>query len=588
MEALKKILTLVRPYWGQVVLAGILSLCVSGLNGSLAWLVKPAVDRVFVNRDVSYLFLLSFGVMAVYLLRGIFFFFHSYLMRSAGAKVVRDIRNRMFGHMLYLPMSYLHKDSTGAMISRVINDAGAVQEMLAFTVKDLFVEGGSVIVLMSVALVRRWDLTIFSVFVLPFSFYFVSKFGKRLKRVSDRVQEKISVLTETLAETFSGNKIIKSFCREDEEAGRFSNRNQDYYREVMRSIRIMEAAKLMMEFVGGVGIACVLWYGGNIVIRGSMTAGDFFSFLAAIFMLYTPAKRLAAAHNALQQARAPLGRIDRFLNEDKDEEGAVALKEFKDAIVFEDVSFRYPDTTEDALENINVRINKGEIIAIVGRSGAGKTTFVDLIPRFYKPVRGRIFIDGVDISAATSGSLRSLTGIVSQDVMLFNDTVKANIAYGKPGATDEEIMSAAKAAYAHDFIQQFPEGYGTVIGERGVRLSGGQRQRLSIARALLKNPSILILDEATSALDTESEQMVQMAISNLMKERTSIIIAHRLSTVRKAHRIMVFDGGRIIETGTHENLLANDSFYRKLHTLQFVDAVDGQAMDKALLSERPL
>lgn len=588
MEALKKILILVKPYWGRIVLAGVFSLVVSGLNGSLAWLVKPAVDKVFVNREVTYLFLLSLAVMVVYLCRGVFFFFNSYLMRSAGAKIVRDIRDKLYTHMLHLPMSFVQKDSTGAMTSRVINDAGAVQELLAFTIKDIFVEGGTVVILLCVALARRWDLTVFSIIVLPLAFYFVSRFGRRLKSVSDRVQAKISVLTEMLVEGFSGNKVIKSFCREDYEAKRFKNSDQDYYREVMRSVRITEATKLMMEFVGGIGIAFVLWYGGNLVIKGSITTGDFFSFLAAIFMVYTPAKRLAAAHNSLQQAKAPLDRIDRLLNEDKEAGGGITLSEFKGEIVFKDVSFRYPETGEDALDNINISVKKGEIVAIVGRSGAGKTTFVDLIPRFYKPAAGKIYIDGVDISDATLSSLRALIGIVSQDVMLFNDTVKANIAYGKSGATEADIVNAAKAAYAHDFILQLPAGYGTVIGERGVRLSGGQRQRLSIARALLKNPSMLILDEATSSLDTESEIMVQRALENLMSDRTSFVIAHRLSTVRKANRIIVFDSGRIIESGTHEELLATDSVYKRLHSLQFDDTAIEHMADNNLLSERSL
>lgn len=588
MEALKKILILVKPYWGRIVLAGVFSLIVSGLNGSLAWLVKPAVDKVFVNREVTYLFLLSLAVMVVYLCRGVFFFFNSYLMRSAGAKIVRDIRDKLYTHMLHLPMSFVQKDSTGAMTSRVINDAGAVQELLAFTIKDIFVEGGTVVILLCVALARRWDLTVFSIIVLPLAFYFVSRFGRRLKSVSDRVQAKISVLTEMLVEGFSGNKVIKSFCREDYEAKRFKNSDQDYYREVMRSVRITEATKLMMEFVGGIGIAFVLWYGGNLVIKGSITTGDFFSFLAAIFMVYTPAKRLAAAHNSLQQAKAPLDRIDRLLNEDKEAGGGITLSEFKGEIVFKDVSFRYPETGEDALDNINISVKKGEIVAIVGRSGAGKTTFVDLIPRFYKPAAGKIYIDGVDISDATLSSLRALIGIVSQDVMLFNDTVKANIAYGKSGATEVDIVNAAKAAYAHDFILQLPSGYKTVIGERGVRLSGGQRQRLSIARALLKNPSMLILDEATSSLDTESEIMVQRALENLMSDRTSFVIAHRLSTVRKANRIIVFDSGRIIESGTHEELLTTGSVYKRLHSLQFDDTAIEHMEDNNLLSERSL
>lgn len=540
--------------------------------------MKPAVDRVFVERDLDALVLISLAIMAVFLGRGVFSFFHSYLMRSAGAKIVRDIRDRLYVHMLYLPMSFIHRDSTGAMVSRVINDAGAVQGLLAYTIKDLFVESGTVIILVVVALYRRWDLTLISIVVLPVAFYFVSRLGKRLKKVSEHTQQKISTLTEIISESFSGNKIVKSFCREEDERERFRKKNHDYYRELMRSTRIIEATSLMMEFVGGIGIAFVLWYGGSLVLGGQITAGDFFSFLAAIFLIYTPARRLAAASNSLQQAKAPLERVERLLLEEREQGGRVELKGFNNEIVFDKVSFRYPGLDEDALYDINLRIRKGEVIALVGRSGAGKTTFVDLIPRFHSPGGGSVKIDGIDISELSLSSLRSHIGIVSQDVILFNETVRANIAYGKNGASEQEIINAAKAAFAHDFIMEFPDGYNTVVGERGVRLSGGQKQRLSIARAILKNPPVLILDEATSALDTESEMMVQKALENLMHDRTAFVIAHRLSTVRRADRIIVLENGRIAETGTHDELLSADGIYKNLHSLQFNDTINNETM----------
>lgn len=573
MKELKKMLLLIRPYWERLVLAGLCSLAVSATNGAMAWLVKPAVDKVFVSRDSKFLILLSIAVLFVFLGRGVFTFFHSYLMRSVGAKVVRDVRDRLYHHMLYLPLQFIHRDSTGAMVSRVINDAGFVQGLLSYTIKDLFVETSTIIVLITIALYRRWDLTLISIVVLPFAFYLVGRIGKRLKRVSERTQEKISNLTEMITEGFSGNKIIKSFCTEETEASRFREKNQDFYRELMRSTRLIEAGSLLMEFVGGAGIAFVLFYGGNLVIKGSITAGDFFSFLAAIFLIYTPARRLASANSALQQARAPLERIEKLLKEGTEDEGKINLESFRDEIVYDNVSFRYPDTDEDALSNVSLKIRKGEIIALVGRSGAGKTTLVDLLPRFYKPIGGRIFIDGIDISDLTLKSLRSMIGIVSQDVILFNDTVRANIAYGSSEATEKDIIEAAKAAYAHEFIIQLPDGYDTVIGERGVRLSGGQKQRLSIARAILKNPPILILDEATSSLDSASEMLVQKALEGLMEDRTVIVIAHRLSTVRRATRIVVLDGGRIVESGSHEELLKRGGLYKRLYSLQFDESV---------------
>ncbi|MBI4684292.1 MAG: ABC transporter ATP-binding protein [Nitrospirae bacterium] len=571
MNTLKKILNLSRPYWARIALAGICSLVVSGLNGGLAWLVKPAVDNVFVQKESSVLFLISASIFGAYLLRGVFSFFQSYLMRSAGAKMVRDIRDDLYQHATSLPMSFFGKDSTGAMTSRIINDAGAVQGLLAYTIKDLFVETCTIVVLISIAMYMRWDLTLISIVILPMALYGVARLGRRLKKVSMRALEKISRITEILTETITGIKIIKSFCREEDEVLRFKDKNQGYYRELMRSTRIVEATSLMMEFVGGLGIAFVVLYGGGLVVKKAITAGEFFSFLTAIFMVYTPAKRLVGVNNSLQQAKAPLERIDKLLAEAKESEGQKEVMSIRENISLENVSFRYQDTREEALENISIKVKKGEIIALVGKSGAGKTTFVDLLSRFYTPTEGEICIDGADISGMTLKSLRTMIGIVSQDIILFNDTVEANIAYGKKGATKEEIISAANAAFAHGFILDMPKAYDTVIGERGLRLSGGQRQRLSIARAVLKNPPILILDEATSSLDTASEIAVQRALDMLMRGRTTFIIAHRLSTVRRADRIIVFDSGRIVESGTHNELIEKNGLYRKLYDLQFDD-----------------
>jgi subfamily B ATP-binding cassette protein MsbA len=569
VATIKKIMLLIKPYWRRIVLSGILSIIVSGMSGGIAWLVKPALDGIFLQKDKRLLAFLPLAVLVLYILKGTFSFFQSYLMRSVGAKVVRDMRNKLFGQLMYLPVGHYKKESTGSILSRITNDIGSLQGLMGYTIKDLFVESMTVVVLLAVAFYRKWDLALLAVTVLPAAFYGAGRLGKRLKKVSKKVQQKISVITEYLTESFSGIKMIKVFCREDDIIRRFKGKNQDFYREIMRSQRLIEFTSLLMEIIGGLGTAFVLWYGGKLVIKGTITPGEFFSFLAAIFMVYTPARRLAGVNNGIQQARASLERISEVEGKEIEKEGTVSIPPIREMIEFRDVSFHYPGIRYEVLKDINLTIRRGEIIAIVGKSGVGKTTLVDLLPRFHDPSQGVILLDGIDISTASLKFLRGQIGVVSQDVILFNDTVKNNIVFGRPGAADDEIIGAAKAAYAHDFVNELPQGYETVIGEKGVRLSGGQRQRISIARALLKNPPILILDEATSSLDTESEIMVQRALEKLMENRTTIVIAHRLSTIRRATRILVLDKGRIVESGTHEELFRTGGIYRRLYELQF-------------------
>lgn len=568
-ETIKKIFRLTKPYWSLIALSGLMSLVVSGVNGGLAWLVKPALDGIFLEKDARLLAILPVAVLLLYFLKGSFSFFQSYLMRAVGAKLVRDMRNRLFGHLMYLPVGHYKKESTGSILSRVTNDIGTLQNLLGHSIKDLFVEGATVVVLLAVAFYRRWDLALMAITVLPAAVYGSGRLGRRLKKISKRVQQKISVITEYLTESFGGIKMIKVFCREHDTINKFEKKNQDFYREIIRSSRLIEFTSLFMEIIGGLGIAFVLWYGGRLVIKGVITPGAFFSFLAAIFMVYTPVRRLALLNNAIQQARASLERIFEVESRERERDGNATILPIREYIEFRNVSFTYPGVKYDVLKDINLSIRRGEIAAIVGKSGVGKTTLVDLLPRFHDSSKGAIFIDGIDISMATLKSLRNQIGVVSQDVILFNDTVKNNIAFGMPDAKDDEIMSAAEAAYAHEFISGLPQGYETVIGERGVRLSGGQRQRLSIARAILKNPPILILDEATSSLDTESEIMVQKALENLMENRTTFVIAHRLSTIRRATRIIVLDKGRIVESGTHEELIRTGGIYKRLYELQF-------------------
>jgi subfamily B ATP-binding cassette protein MsbA len=578
----KRIFELVAPHAGRMVLAALCSVVVSAMNGAFAWIVKPTVDNIFVAGERGYLALIAAALFGAFFLRGIFGYFQNYLLRSVGAKIVRDLRNDLYKHMVYLPMSHYGTDSTGTMMSRVINDVGMLQNLLALKVKDLFVSTGTIVVLTGVAFYRRWDLTLIALTVLPLAFYAVGRLGKALRNVARRAQRKIATITESLSEGLSGIKIVKSFIMEEREVERFRGKNQDYYREIMRGARLEEATTFVMDFVAGLGVAFLVFYGGILVSEKIITTGDFFSFLAAVLLIYTPAKRLAQVHNGMQQAKAFIERVDEIFTEDRERDGQYEMGQMRSDIVFDRVSFRYEGRREDALDDVSFRVKKGEVVAFVGPSGAGKTTLVDLMARFYSPRSGAIYIDGKDIGSATLKSLRSQIGTVSQHVILFNDTVRANIAFGTPGATDEQIREAAVAAYAHDFIIGLPKGYDTPVGQSGLVLSGGQRQRLSIARAILKKPAILVLDEATSSLDTQSEMMVQKAIDRLMDSSgspggggapTIFVIAHRLSTIKRADRIVVLQRGRVVEVGSHEDLLARGGIYKRLHDLQFGETV---------------
>ncbi|MEW6108859.1 MAG: ABC transporter ATP-binding protein [Nitrospirota bacterium] len=565
MQIIKKIIELTKPYWPRLFAGILLGLMISGITAAIAWAVKPALDEIFIEKKYEYLKLLPVGILLLFGTKGFLTFGQTYLIQSAGMKLVREMRNKLYNHILYIPAGYFNSESSGVIISRIMYDVDALNGLFSAVIKNFIISVPTVIFLLGVALYRRLDLTLMTLILLPFIAYSTRKFGKKVKKKRKEAQRKISLLTHKVGEAILGTRIIKIFNRERSMTEKFKSTNQGYYREILRVVRLKEFTGLVTDILTGLGIAMILWYGGNMVVKGIITAGDFASILVAIYMIFSPIKKIGDAYTALQETRASIERIDVLLNVKQEEQGNTKIDSFKESLVFEHVTFTYERDGEAVLNDVNLKILPGEVIAVVGRSGVGKSTLVDLIPRFNKPTSGFLKIDGIDISEMELSSLRELIGIVSQDVILFNDTVKENIAFGKAGVTESEIIEAARMAYADEFIMTLPEKYNTVIGERGLNLSGGQRQRIAIARAIIKNPPILILDEATSSLDSVSEALVQKALERLMKGRTTIIIAHRLSTIKSADRIVVLEKGRIADIGSHEELMARNDTYLKLY-----------------------
>jgi subfamily B ATP-binding cassette protein MsbA len=572
MDMYRRIFAYARPYYGRLLLSILCGVLLSGTTTVLAILVKPVLDEIFVQRDTTKLFFFPLVILLVYGVRGVLHYGHSYLMLSTGQRIIRDMRNSLFQHLQHLPLAYFHHHHTGVLMSRVLHDIKAMEGAVTSAVSDTIRQSFTMIGLICVAFHRDWKLATFAMLGLPLASILVIHLGRRLRRLSWRAQEKMGLLNALLEEVFSGIKIVKGFGREAHEEKRFRQRNTAYYRFVMRAIQTEELSSPIVECVCAVGIAGVVFYGGQQVISGATTPGTFFSFLTAVIMLYEPIRKLGRVNSVIQRAMAAAERVFSVLDtpaENLTEAGKPVLPTIKQHLTFTNVSMRYRPNTPLVLHGINLTVNAGEVVALVGFSGAGKTSLVHLIPRFYEPTNGHIRIDGVDIREVSLASLRGQIGIVSQDIVLFDDTIRQNIRYGNLDATDAQIIEAARAAYAHDFIMHMPHGYEAVIGERGVRLSGGEKQRLAIARALLRNPAILILDEATSSLDSAAEQIVQYALENLMKDRTTFVIAHRLSTVRHADKIVVLHEGTIAEIGRHRELLARGGLYSRLYKMQF-------------------
>lgn len=565
-------LTLVKDSWFRLFVAAVCSAVVAAMTSASAYLVKPAVERIFEQKDPQMLVLIPVAIIAVFGIKGIAAYGSGYLLSFVGQNVIMRLRNRLYSHIQDLPLAFFHREKTGDLMSRITNDVAIISSMFTSAITGSIRDGLTIIGLIAVTFFLIPKLAIFTFVVFPIAVYPLFVFGRKIRRVRLGVQESWADLSAFLHETITGTKIVKAFNMQDHEKKRFAQKSHKIFRLEMKENKVREMSSPLMELLGGLGTAFIIWYGGRHVISGNYTFGEFMAFLTAVGLMYQPLKKISRLNNAIQRGMAAIERIYDILERESDiieDPSPVAIPTGSHRVAFKNVSFKYD--RDLVLKNINLTVEPGEIIALVGMSGGGKTTLVNLIPRFYDPTEGMIIIDDIDLRRVSINALRDRIAIVTQEPILFNDSVRSNIAYGIPDASEQQIEEAARAAYADEFINSFPDGFQTSIGELGGRLSGGQKQRICIARALLKNAPILILDEATSSLDSESEILVQKALGNLMQGRTTFVIAHRLSTIANADRIIVIVDGRIVEEGHHEQLLSLKQEYYKLYQIQYAN-----------------
>jgi subfamily B ATP-binding cassette protein MsbA len=566
----RRLLLLIKDQWLRLFWAIICMLVMAGAKSAIPFLIKSVVDDIFINKNVSVLKLIPFAVLTLYLLLGLAMYFQEYVMNYVGQNIIRQLRDSLYDRIQDLPISFFQKEKTGVLMSRVTSDVNVIKNMVSSAVTGSLRDSFTMVGLTFAIFYLHWKMALFAIIIFPVAFLPIFVLGRKVRKVTTGSQKAMADIASTLHETFVGNKIVKAFGMEAYEKKRFSGKNRKHFKLEMKKVRFQALSSPVMEIIGGLGAAIVIWYGGSKVIAGDLTTGTFFAFMTAVLMFYGPVKKISKLNIIIQQGLAGADRVFDILDTESDiQEPAnpVVLDHDHHRVVLRNVYFKYDDV--NVLKNINLNADAGEIIALVGMSGGGKTSLVNLIPRFFDVSQGAVFIDDVDIRDISISSLRSQIAIVTQEPILFNDTVRNNIAYGNHNASDEDIENAARAAYAYEFIQNFPDGFDTSIGELGGRLSGGEKQRICIARALLKDAPILILDEATSSLDSESETLVQKALENLMEGRTTFVIAHRLTTVSYAHRIIVVVNGEIVEEGNQEKLLALRGEYYKLHQMQF-------------------
>ena len=566
-----RILSYIKPYMHRLIFAMFCTIMAAAGNLYIPWIIKDMIDEVLADKNGTMLNWIAASIIAIFVVRGLFWYGQNYLMSYVGQSVIIDIRAAVFKKLQRLSVSFYDKNKTGTIMSYVTNDVNALQSAMVENTIEMITEGFILIGSVVAMIYLDWRLTLFTVCTFPVVLWFMEFFGKKIRKTGGRIQECTADITSVLQESVASARVIKSFVREDYEVDRFDVENRANFRANMKNAQLMATLSPVVELVAAIGVTMIIWYGGNNVINGTITAGSLVAFLTYAVNISNPIKRLTRVIGNIQKALAAAQRV--FMIIDMPEEiaesrDAKQLPEVSGKVEFQNVSFAYDDKG-NVITDLSFSVKPGEVIAIVGPSGAGKSTIANLLPRFYDVNKGDIKIDGHSVREVTLDSLREQVGIVPQETMLFNGSVYNNILYGRLDATKEEIEAAAKAANAHDFIMQLTDGYETKLGDRGVNLSGGQRQRIAIARAILKNPRILILDEATSALDTESERVVQEALDRLMVGRTSFVIAHRLSTVKNADKILVLEKGNLVESGTHDELLALDGLYAHLYKIQY-------------------
>lgn len=571
MDLYTRLINFLRPYMPRLIAAILCMLLAAAGNLFVPWIIKDVIDKVLVNKDMEQLNIIAAGIIVVFFLRGAFLYGQTYLMSYIGQRVVVDIRERLYRHLQRLSLSYFEKRQTGTVMSYITNDVAALQSAMVENFIEAVTEAATLIGTIIAMFYIHWKLSLLTVITFPLVAHTINVLGRRIRSAGHVVQERAADITSVLQETISAIRVVKSFVREDYEVERFNRENKHNLRAQMKAAQLMAMLTPIVEFLAAIGVTIIIWYGGREVISGNLTSGSLIAFLIYVVNISNPLKRLSRVYANIQRAMAAAQRVFHVLDtkpEIEDAPDAVELPRINGLVEFKNVLFEYAPG-EPALKDLSLVVQPGQMVAIVGPSGAGKTTIANLIPRFYDPSRGCISIDDYDIKKVQLASLREQVGIVPQETVLFNGSIYENILYGRLDATEEEVFAAARAANAHNFITAMPEGYDSQIGERGAKISGGQRQRIAIARAILKNPRILILDEATSALDTESEKLVQEALDQLMVGRTSFVIAHRLSTIQRADMIIVMDKGRIVERGSHTELLSSGGLYSKLYQMNF-------------------